>query len=480
MSHQILSVSETAPPTTPLVPARTRRMLEGPILPTLLRLAIPNIIVIVVQAASGTFDALFVSRLGTDAQAGVALVFPVWMLMVTMSGGGFGGGIASAVARTLGGGRRADANALATHAVVIALVMAALFTIGPLWGGPWLYTAMGGVDGSLATALTYSNLVFMGAVLVWMVNAFSSISRGAGDMQFPAIVIVGGEVLHVMLAPVLIFGLGPFPELGIAGAATSLLISYTARAAVLAWRLLSPRSPSGVRLAMPYLRRGQFWEILKVALPGSVNTILTNVNVIAMTSVVGKFGTFALAGYGIGSRLEYMQIPLVFGFGSALVTMVGTNIGAGNLDRARQVTWVGAGLAAAVTGLAGLVVAIAPGVWFNNFSSESEVLATGWAYARVVGPTYGLFGLGLALYFASQGAGQVGWALFASFSRLAAALGAAWVGVIWFDGGLTAVFAAVAIGFVVYGGVQAYAINLAIPGHQRREIPVPQKIAQVA
>jgi putative MATE family efflux protein len=480
MAHQSLSVSETPSSTTPLVPARTRRLLEGPILSTLLRLAIPNIIVVVVQATSATFDALFVSRLGTDAQAGVALVFPVWMLMVTMSAGGFGGGIASAIARALGGGRRADANALATHTLVIALVMAAIFTIVPLWGGSKLYSAMGGVDGSLATALTYSNLVFAGAVLVWMVNALGSINRGAGDMLFPAFVIVGGEVLHVALAPVLIFGLGPFPEMGIAGAATSLLISYAIRASVLGYRLLSPRSPSPVRFAASRLQRGHFWEILRVALPASVNTLLTNLNVMAVTGVVGTFGTFALAGYGIGSRLEYLQIPLVFGFGSALVTMVGTNVGAGNLARARRVTWIGASLAGAATGTVGLIVALVPALWFNAFSSQPEVLATGWTYARIVGPTYGLFGFGLALYFASQGAGQVGWALFAAVARFAVAVGGSWVGVAWFGGGLSAIFIAVALGFVTMGGVQAYAINLAIPAQRRSEAPVPQKVAQVA
>jgi putative MATE family efflux protein len=466
-------------PATPLMTARTRRMLEGSILSTLLRLAIPSIIVVVVQAASGTFDALFVSRLGPDALAGVALVFPVWMLMVTMSAGGFGGGIASAIARALGAGHRADANALATHAIVIALVLAVLFTVGPLWGGPWLYSTMGGVGASLDTALTYSNLVFAGAVLIWLVNALGSINRGAGDMIFPAVVIVGGEVLHIVLAPILIFGLGPLPAMGIAGAATSLLISYTIRTVILAAHLLRRGSASPVRLAAPRLGRRMLWDILRVALPSSVNTILTNGNVMVVTGFVGSFGTFALAGYGIGSRLEYLQIPLVFGFGTALVTMVGTNVGAGRLDRARRITWIGAGLAAAVTGVIGVVVAIVPGLWFNLFSDRPDVLAAGWTYARIVGPTYGFFGLGLALYFAAQGAGQVVWALIAAVTRVTIVIAGAWAAVFWFGGGLPSVFASVAIGFVMLGAIQVYAINRAIP-RQRVEQPVDEPMARVA
>src|SRR5262249_55758618 len=156
-------------------------MLEAPILPTLLRLAAPNVVVMVVVAVSGAVDAFFVGRLGADALAGVSLVFPAWMLMVTMSAGGIGGGIPSAVGRALGAGRRAEADALVAHAAVIALGMSALFTAAALWAGPALYGAMGGTDGALAAALAYSNVVFAGAVAVWLVNTLGSVLRGAGE-----------------------------------------------------------------------------------------------------------------------------------------------------------------------------------------------------------------------------------------------------------------------------------------------------------
>src|SRR5438045_3095998 len=186
------------------VTSRTERLLTAPVLPTLLRLAAPNIVVVLVQTASTTFDAFFVSRLGAEALAGVSLVFPVWMLMVTMSAGGIGGGISSAIARALGAGRRADAHALAAHAVVIGLVMAALFTAGALAGGAALYRAMGGDGEALAAAIAYSNVVFGGAVAVWLVNVLASVARGSGQMVVPAVVIVAGELLHVALAPALI------------------------------------------------------------------------------------------------------------------------------------------------------------------------------------------------------------------------------------------------------------------------------------
>ena len=123
---------------------RTRLLLEAPITGTLLRLAAPNVLVMVVQASVGLIETYFVSRLGTDALAGVALVFPVVMLMQMMSAGAMGGGISSAVARALGAGRRADANALALHALAIAVIFGLFFMLAMLGGGRWLYAPWAG------------------------------------------------------------------------------------------------------------------------------------------------------------------------------------------------------------------------------------------------------------------------------------------------------------------------------------------------
>jgi len=172
---------------------RTRVLLEAPIGPTLLRLAMPNMLVMVAQAAVGLVETYFIGKLGTDALAGVALVFPVVMLMQMMSAGAMGGGIASSIARALGAGRRADANALALHALVIALGLGAAFTIGVVGGGRWVYHAMGGSGRALEAALTYSNWVFAGAVLVWLFNSLGAVLRGTGNMAFPAAVSCIGE-----------------------------------------------------------------------------------------------------------------------------------------------------------------------------------------------------------------------------------------------------------------------------------------------
>jgi putative MATE family efflux protein len=438
---------------------RTRLLLEGPIAPTLLRLAAPNVVVMAVQVAVNAGEAYFLGWLGADALAGVSLAFPLIMLMQTMSAGGMGGGVSSAVARALGAGRRHDANALVLHALVIATVMAVGFTAALLLGGPPLYRAMGGTGGALAAALAYSNIVFGGAIAVWLFNTLASVVRGTGNMLLPATVVVGGAVLTLGLSPALIFGWGPLPPLGIAGAAAGLLVYYAAGTLILLAYLASGRSLVRLSGSDLRLRRRSFAEILRVGAPSLVNNVQTNLTVVLLTGLVGPFGTAALAGYGMGARLEYLQIPLVFGFGSALVTMVGTNIGAGQRVRAERIAWTGAGMAAALTGVIGLGAAVFPRAWLGLFSADPEVLQAGASYLRIVGPAYAFFGLGLALYFASQGAGQLRWPVLAGFSRLVIAGAGGWLVIHGFGGGLPSLFVVMATAFVVFGITVALAVR---------------------
>jgi putative MATE family efflux protein len=447
---------------------RTRLLLEGPIGPTLLRLAAPNVVVMTVQAAVNAGEAYFLGWLGADALAGVSLAFPLVMLMQTMSAGGMGGGVSSAVARALGAGRRSDANALVLHALVIATVMAAGFAGALLLGGPVLYRAMGGTGGALAAALAYSNIVFGGAIAVWLFNTLASIVRGTGNMLLPASVAVAGAALTLGLSPALIFGWGPVAPLGIAGAAAGLVAYYAAGSLVLFAYLVSGRSLVRLSLSDLRLRRRLFGEILRVGAPSLVNNVQTNLTVVLLTGLVGPFGTTALAGYGMGARLEYLQIPLVFGFGSALVTMVGTNIGAGRQARAERIAWTGAGMAAALTGMIGLGAALVPHAWLGLFSTDPEVLHAGATYLRIVGPAYGFFGLGLALYFASQGAGRLLWPVLAGFSRLIIASVGGWLAIRWFGGGLPALFGVMALAFVVFGITVTLAVK---SGAWRRATP---------
>jgi putative MATE family efflux protein len=436
---------------------RTRRLLDAPILPTLLALAAPNVAVTVMQAASTVVDAYIVASLGAEAFAGVTLVFPLVMLTQMMSSGGMGGGVSSAVARALGAGRQRDADALVTHAAGLALAFAAVFTAGALAGGPALYHALGGRGATLEAALAYSNALFTGVAALWLANTLANVVRGTGNMALPAALVVAGVPLQLALAAGLVHGLGPLPQLGVAGAGWAAVIAFGAVTLALVAYLASGRAL--VRFRATRLQWRLFREILRVGLPGALTNVMANGTVLILTGLVGRFGTTALAGFGIGSRLEYLQIPLVFGMGTALVAMVGTNVGAGRRERAERIAWTGAAIAGAVTGSIGLAAAIVPAAWTRLFTADPAVAAVAATYLRIVGPTYAFFGVGLALYFASQGAGRLGWPVAAGVTRLVLAAAGGWAALTLPGGGLTPFFVAMALSLVVFGAINAAAVR---------------------
>jgi putative MATE family efflux protein len=442
-------VAATADPPPIKLEARTRALLQAPIVATLLRMAWPNVLVMLAQAATGLIETWFVSRLGTDALAGMALVFPGLMLTQMISAGAMGGGISSAIARALGAGRREEADALVLHAVVINIVLGVAFTIVMVGFGRPIYRALGGEGGELEAALAYSNVVFAGNVLLWLLNGLASVIRGTGNMLVPALVICVGVVVLVPLSPALIFGLGPFPALGIAGGGVAVISFYAAGTAVLAWYILSGRNIA--RLRWSRLRWPLFRNILGVGAVAALTSLQTNVTIAVATALTAfTAGPGAAAGYGTGARLEYLLIPLVFGLGAPLVAMVGTNVGAGQRQRALRVALVGGAIAFAATGAIGVAAALWPEAWLTLFSTDPAVVAAGASYLRIVGPSYGFFGLALALYFASQGAGRLGWPLAAGFLRMVVAIGGGWLA-LRLTGSLTWLFAALALGLVLHG-----------------------------
>ena len=392
------------------------------------------------QTAVSVADTYFIGRLGTAPLAGLALVFPLIMLLQMTSAGAMGGGVSSAIARALGAGERAAARRLVAHSLVIACAMGALFTVIVLPFGVLLYGLLGGKDESLAHALAYSNIVFGGAIIVWLANTLSSALRGTGNMLVPALGLIAGAVVHVPLAGVLV------PNIGITGSGIAYLVNFGIGAAVTAtivFRRSSALRPTRADWALEWRL---FREILRVGVVSVLNAVQTIFTALVLTGLVGRFGAPALAGYGVGLRLELLQIPLVFAVGQSLVVLVGTHVGAREFARAKRIAWAGAAVTAAVALAIGATVALAPLLWVGLFSSDPGVLESGSLYLRFVGPVYPFLAAGVALYFASQGAGRVQWPFLAGTARLAIVLAGGALAV-----SLQGIFAVIAAAVLVFG-----------------------------
>jgi len=276
-------------------------------------------------------------------------------------------------------------------------------------------------------------------------------------MAVPAIVTSAGAAALIPLSPCLIFGWGPFPRLGVAGGAVAVVAYYVVGTLALLLYLLSRRSVVRLSARALALRWPLFRDILRVGIVAALVTVTTNLTIAITTGLVGRLGPAAIAGYGTGARLEYLLVPLVFGLGGPLVAMVGTNIGAGQRERALRAAWTGAAIATGLAEAIGLAAAAAPRAWLGLFDRDPAMLDAGTRYLHAVGPFYGFFGLGLALYFASQGAGRVLWPLFANLARLAIAAGGGWL-VLHSTGNLSHVFLALSVALTAFGLINAAAV----------------------
>jgi putative MATE family efflux protein len=435
--------------------ALSHPLLIAPIGRSLLRLAGPTTAVMVVQIGVAVAEAWFVAQVGVEALAGIVLVIPFITLMMNTANGGMGGGVASALARALGAGRHADAQALVLHALVLAAGSAALFTSFAWTALPSLFVWLGGRDEVLRQALSFSYVWFSGAIVLWTTAFLSALLRGAGDSATPGRIGVAMSLAYIPLLGVLVLGIGGWSGLGLMGGAIAPLITGVASVSLLARAVARGRLGFAPRLRGVRLQPRLFVEILRVGAMGSVSTFTATLTAMLVTGLVGRFGTAALAGYSIGMRLEFMMAPLAFGVGTGATTLVGIAAGAGDWRRAVRVAWTAGLVAAAAMGLIGWTIASMPRVWSQFFASDPAVIAASVSCIVHVAPFYCLFGLGLTLNFASQGAGRMAVPVAASFARLTVAAGGGWFAAEKLGWGLDGVFAAIALSLVIYGGLIA-------------------------
>ena len=428
--------------------SRTRLMLEAPIAPTLGRLAAPNVLAMFVQAAQSIAEAYFASLLGVTALAGLALVFPLVMLTQMLSAGAIGGAISAATARALGASDVDRAATLTLAAWIIAISFAALMAVLVALFGTRFFMMLGGGDDTVAAA-------------IWLCNASLSVIRGTGNMQMPALLLLMVSVISIPLSGGFALGWGPLPALGMAGLPLGVIVAFSAGAFVSIGYIVLGRTGLSFRGAVKRLNLGIFSDILSVGALAAINTVLTTVTIIMMTGLVGRYGEGALAGYGLGARLEFLMIPVIFGIGAAMTAMVGANIGAGRTDRALRVAWTGSLAAAGIVGSIGLLLAVFPDLWLGMFLDPSNTVAleAGRSYFRLVAPFYAFFGLGLALYFASQGAGRMVWPVISSLSRMAIALVGALILTKYAGMGVEGIFVAIGCAMLAYGLIIALAIR---------------------
>jgi putative MATE family efflux protein len=412
-----------------------------------------------IQGSVSLAEVWFIGQLGEISLAAIALAFPLLMLTQTLSGGAMGGAVAAAIARALGAGDIVRAERLVWHALALAVMGGVGLLVIFLLGGRAFLQFLGGEDEVLRQAYAYAVVLLSGSVFLWLIGTVTAIYRGMGEMQFPAAIMIFNALVQIPLSGCLILGWGGLPALGIIGAAISAIVAAALLCLPLFVKLSKGDLPVRLRLSAMRFSKSDFDEILRVALPASLSPLLTIATVLVLTAYVASFGEAALAGYGIGSRVEFLIIPLVFGLGAAMTTAVGASVGAGELDRAERLGAIGGLSAGVIAGLVGIVLALFPNAWIGVFTDVPAVHAAARSYIEIVGPLFFFHGLGLSLYFASQGASAMFWPVWATVLRvLVAALGG-YVLAFTLDFGLSGIYTAAAAAMLTYAVVIAAAIK---------------------
>ncbi|WP_439709396.1 MATE family efflux transporter [Cupriavidus pauculus] len=417
-------------------------------------LAAPTSLVAFLQAGAQLIETWLAARQGTSALAGWAVVLPFALLLQQMSTGAMGGGVVSAIARALGAGKREDASSLVIHALIIAVTAGLLFAIA-LAGFPReVFGAVAGATAAEAAAQYAIWLFGAGAVPRGVANTLASVLRGGGRHALAARVLAGMWIAF----PIVSWWFAEPLGMGLAGIGAGLALVSWGAALAMAWVVI--RGGAGF---VPTLRvrpsGALFYRILSVGLVACALASVANLTTILVTAQLRHFGTTAVAAYGISARLEFLMIPLAFGVGSALTALVGRAVGAGDWHTARRTAWVGALLALLIAGSVGAAVGLAPEQFARLFTRDAEVAAIAARALSWVGPAFGGFGLGMALYFASMGAGRMRWPIIAGLSRIALAAGGGWLLANMAGMGLDGHFLGVALGITSYGLITAVGVR---------------------
>jgi putative MATE family efflux protein len=449
------------------------RLLAMAPLAAVLRLAAPTTLVMAVSAVSNVVYTYFVSRLGADAIAAVSLVFPVSLLAITAMGGGIGAGAASAVARALGGRHPRQAALLAGQALALSVAIGVLFGVVVLIGGDALFRLMGANGAVLESATLFARVLFGGAAITFLGGMFDSVMRGEGNVRVPALWSTVSLVLQMVCTPLFMFWF----DWGLVGAALAMLFCQgLATAARAIWVF------SGRTLVRPALwsERATFEpvrEILRVGVPATFATSVSNLGLMLLTAVVARLGPPDLAAYGLGTRFDFLLLSFAYGFGAAVLTLVGMATGARRPERTRAFVLCAGAITIVLLAVPGAVLCWRPQLWIGLFTDDPAIHAVGEQYFRIVGPSYPFIGISMVIAFAFQGLGRATVPMTWTLVRVAGVLIVTIVLTHVLGLGERAVFATIAAGNVVSA---AGMVALFMYAERRMRVLAREPVARVS
>lgn len=381
--------------------------LHGSISKALLKLGIPIILINIFQSAYQLTDAFWLGRLGAEQVAAVSVSMPVTFLVIAIGSGlAMAGAILSA--QYMGAGQQDKVNHVAAQTMLMVTITATILGLIGYVLSPYFLTLLGVEEQVFGDALKFMHVSFIGVVFVFIYAMFQALMRGIGQTKVPLYIVSGTVLLNFVLDPLLIFGFGDFSGFGVMGAALATLITQSLAALIGVWVFL--RGRHGIQLKLSSFKPD--WQYMKQAFflgaPGSVELSARAFGLIIMSFLVASFGTHTIASYGVGSNILQMVMIPAIGLSMAVSTLVGQNMGAGNPQRAAQITRL-----AALWGLLGLTLVGILAYVFAEYlvaffiPDDESVIAGGAEFIRVMCLTWGGIGVQLCVVAAFRASGNM-------------------------------------------------------------------------
>jgi len=377
----------------------------GPIPRAILLLAVPMVLEMALESVFAVTDVFFVGRLGAAAVATVGLT-ESWLALLYALAVGLGVGATATVARRIGEGDAQGAAHAAVQAVVLGLATAVLFGVCGVLAAPHLLKIMGADAGVLAVGTTYARVMLGGSGTILMLFVINAVFRGAGDAAIAMRVLWLANSINIPLGPCLIFGLGPFPRLGVTGAAIATTIGRGTGVVFAITRLVRPGHRVSIKRSDIRLAPAVMWRMIKLSGSGVLQMFIGTASWIGIVRIMSLFGSSALAGYTIGMRIVVFALLPSWGLSNAAATMMGQSLGAGRPERAARAVWLTAFYDCCILTAVGAVFMLAARPIVGIFTTDPTVLATGAHCLRIISAGFPFYAYGMVVTQSFNGAGD--------------------------------------------------------------------------
>lgn len=368
------------------------KLTRGPIAKTLSDLAIPTFFGIITILSFNLVDTYFVGLLGTIPLAAISFTIPVSFIVMNLAMG-LGIGTSASLARLIGEGRIEDARRFTTHALLLSVVLVvALAIVGIVTIDP-LFKALGAEDHLLSIIREFMTIWYGGVGFLVIPMVGNAAIRATGDTRTPSKIMAIAGVMNGIVDPLLIFGLGPFPKLGVAGAAISTVIAWMFSCCASIWTLYHREKL--LDLNFPSLKElfNNWKPVLHIGIPASATNMLAPISTALLTALVARYGHTSVAGFGVGSRIEPVALVILMALSSSLTPFIGQNLGAGLHDRIKEGVRISYGFSLAFGTIVGVTLALLSPFIGMLFSEDENVRDIIQLYLIIIPPTFGAQGL---------------------------------------------------------------------------------------